>query len=64
MVASESRPFCKTGGLADVVYSLSKELAVLGEDVSIILPYYDSVLLTKMRSKNTKTANLAIMVLF
>ena len=42
MVASESRPFCKTGGLADVVYSLSKELAVQGEDVSIILPYYDS----------------------
>ena len=43
MVASESRPFCKTGGLADVVYSLSKELAVLGEDVSIILPYYDTI---------------------
>ena len=43
MVASESRPFCKTGGLADVVYSLSKELAVLGEEVSIIVPYYDSV---------------------
>ena len=43
MVASESRPFCKTGGLADVVYSLSKELAVLGEDVSIILPFYDSI---------------------
>ena len=43
MVASESRPFCKTGGLADVVYSLSKELASLGEDVSIILPYYDAI---------------------
>ena len=43
MVSSEARPFCKTGGLADVVYSLSKELAVLGEDVSIIIPFYDSV---------------------
>ena len=43
MVSSEARPFCKTGGLADVVYSLSKELAVLGEDVSIILPFYDSI---------------------
>ena len=43
MVASESRPFCKTGGLADVVYSLSKELVVLGEEVSIIVPYYDSM---------------------
>ena len=30
MVASESRPFCKTGGLADVVYSLSKELVIMG----------------------------------
>ena len=43
MVSSESRPFCKTGGLADVVYSLSKELAVQGEEVSIILPYYDAI---------------------
>lgn len=43
MVASESRPFCKTGGLADVVYSLSKELVKVGEDVSIILPFYDSI---------------------
>ena len=43
MVASESRPFCKTGGLADVVYSLSKELVIMGEDVSIILPFYDSI---------------------
>ena len=43
MVASESRPFCKTGGLADVVYSLSKELVVMGEEVSIILPFYDSI---------------------
>ncbi|MFA7032577.1 MAG: glycogen synthase [Bacilli bacterium] len=40
MIASESRPLCKTGGLADVVYSLSKELAVMGEEVFIILPYY------------------------
>ena len=43
MVASESRPFCKTGGLADVVYSLSKELVIMGEEVSIILPFYDSI---------------------
>ena len=43
MVASEARPFCKTGGLADVVYSLSKELVVQGEDVSIVLPFYDTI---------------------
>ena len=43
MVASESCPFCKTGGLADVVYSLSKELALLKHDVSVIIPFYQTV---------------------
>ena len=43
MVASEARPFCKTGGLADVVYSLSKELTVIGEEVMVILPFYQSI---------------------
>ena len=43
MVASEARPFCKTGGLADVVYSLSKELVKMGEEVSVFLPFYDSI---------------------
>ena len=43
MIASESRPFCKTGGLADVVYSLSKELTVIGEEVMVILPFYQSI---------------------
>ncbi len=43
MVASEARPFCKTGGLADVVYALSKELTVMGEEVMIILPFYQTV---------------------
>ena len=57
MVASESRPFCKTGGLADVVYSLSKELAVLGKDVSIIIPYYDSVARLLSRDKLSKVAS-------
>ena len=57
MVASESRPFCKTGGLADVVYSLSKELAVLGEDVAIILPYYDSIARNLPKSELKKAAS-------
>ena len=43
MVASESRPFCKTGGLADVVYSLSKELVIMGEEVMVILPFYQAI---------------------
>ena len=40
MVASESNPLAKTGGLADVVYSLSKELVHLGHEVAIIMPFY------------------------
>ena len=57
MVASESRPFCKTGGLADVVYSLSKELAVLGEEVFIIIPYYDSIARNLPKSELKKAAS-------
>lgn len=41
MIASESCPYVKTGGLADVVYALSKEMATLNEDVSIIIPLYN-----------------------
>ena len=59
MVASESRPFCKTGGLADVVYSLSKELAVLGEEVSIIIPYYDSVARQIPKTELTKVCTFS-----
>ena len=43
MVASESRPFCKTGGLADVVYSLGKELAKMGDHVIVIIPFYQTI---------------------
>ena len=60
MIASESRPFCKTGGLADVVYSLSKELVQMGEDVSIIIPYYDLIKSKKVEAK--KIASFDIMM--
>jgi starch synthase len=40
MVASEANPFVKTGGLADVTYSLSKELTILGDEVIIVIPFY------------------------
>ena len=40
MVASECNPLCKTGGLADVIYSLSRELVNNGHDVFVFLPYY------------------------
>lgn len=41
MTASECAPVAKAGGLADVVYGLSRELEIRGHAVEIILPKYD-----------------------
>jgi starch synthase len=41
MVATECAPVAKVGGLGDVVFGLSRELEVRGNDVEIILPKYD-----------------------
>ncbi|MBU0650630.1 glycogen synthase GlgA [bacterium] len=40
--ASEVYPFAKTGGLADVVGALPKELVKLGFDVKVVMPLYGS----------------------
>lgn len=40
VVSSEAVPFAKTGGLADVVGSLSLEFAKLGHEVSLVIPRY------------------------
>ncbi|MFC5448179.1 glycogen synthase GlgA [Paenibacillus aestuarii] len=42
-VASEAVPFAKTGGLADVIGSLPKELTRQGLDVRVMLPKYGSI---------------------
>jgi starch synthase len=41
--ASECTPFAKTGGLADVVGALPRELARLSHEVSVYLPLYTRV---------------------
>ncbi|MDR1904215.1 MAG: glycogen synthase [Treponema sp.] len=43
MASSESLPFVKTGGLADMVSSLSIALAKKGHEVRIVIPRYYSV---------------------
>lgn len=42
-LASEAYPFCKTGGLADVMYALPKQMKKLGHNVSVFLPKYDVI---------------------
>lgn len=41
--ASECVPFAKTGGLADVVAALPREMARQGHQVTVYLPYYRQV---------------------
>ncbi|MBF0565326.1 MAG: glycogen synthase GlgA [Nitrospirae bacterium] len=40
MVSSEMVPYAKEGGLADVVFSLSRELVRQGHDVRVVIPKY------------------------
>ncbi|KPK98730.1 MAG: glycogen synthase [candidate division Zixibacteria bacterium SM23_73_2] len=43
IVSPEVFPFAKTGGLADVAGALPKEIAKLGHDVKVILPFYKTI---------------------
>ncbi len=43
MIASEAVPFAKTGGLADVVSSLSERLTAMGHDSRVLLPRYSFI---------------------
>lgn len=43
MISSESNPLVKSGGLADVVYSLSRELNKDNEKAIIIMPFYKAI---------------------
>jgi starch synthase len=49
MVASEARPFAKTGGLADVLGSLPEALHGTGDNVAVLLPRYRGVALEGRR---------------
>lgn len=43
LITSEAVPFAKTGGLADVVTSLSEELVKLGHEATVMMPLYQQV---------------------
>jgi starch synthase len=42
-ITPEMAPVAKVGGLADVVFGLSRELAIRGNHVEIVLPKYDTL---------------------
>ncbi|MDO4467575.1 MAG: glycogen/starch synthase [Bacillota bacterium] len=42
-IGSECYPFCKTGGLGDVMYALPKALTKLNCDVKVIIPRYECI---------------------
>lgn len=42
-VTSEAAPFASSGGLADVMGALPKEIAASGAEVELIMPYYGAV---------------------
>ncbi|MGQ9615799.1 MAG: glycogen/starch synthase [Spirochaetota bacterium] len=52
-LSAEAEPFSKSGGLANVVYELPRELVALGEEVYVITPMYrqgEEKLVEKMRN--------------
>lgn len=58
--ASESNPFCKTGGLADVAFSLSSSLAQKGHEVIFGLPFYKNLKLGKRKPKEVGSFNVTL----
>ncbi|MCD6336604.1 MAG: glycogen synthase GlgA [Candidatus Marinimicrobia bacterium] len=50
-VTSESVPYAKSGGLADVAGALSKTLAEMGHKVMVVMPYYASISPELIRSE-------------
>lgn len=52
--ASEGVPYCKTGGLADVVGALTESLAQKKHQVLLFLPLYQSISKSKFKIQKTK----------
>jgi len=59
--SSEVVPFAKTGGLADVAGTLPPELAKLGVNMKVVLPYYKVIDLKKFKIKKiNKDTSVAV----
>ena len=64
MVSSEIKPFSKTGGMGEVVFSLSKELAALGNELILLCPLYKYTkdFIKKKKYKLKKEVELSTMM--
>ncbi len=58
MVSPECAPVAKVGGLGDVVHGLSRELAIRGNQVELILPMYDCMNYDKIYDLQKSHADL------
>lgn len=59
-LASEMVPYAKTGGLADVAGTLSKEIQLLGNEVTAFLPRYRCVDPGRFRSEKVLDLDISI----
>jgi starch synthase len=60
MLASEVRPYAKTGGLADVIAALPRALASAGADVTVCIPGYRTALQTADHPPPSRTLHAPI----
>ncbi len=58
MVSPECAPVAKVGGLGDVVHGLSRELAIRGNQVELILPMYDCMKFDRIHDLQKAHADL------
>ncbi len=59
MTAAECAPFAKTGGLADVTGTLSRQLKKLGFDIRLALPFHRAIK-EKLRDQVTHVASFSV----
>ena len=51
IVGPEAAPFCRTGGLGDVLSALPQALQKQGHDVRLVLPGYEEVDFTSFKPR-------------
>ena len=60
VIAPECAPVAKVGGLGDVIHGLSRELAIRGHAVEIILPKYDCLRYDRVRGLTRYCSDLMV----